>query len=253
MTNTLYFVVPVYNEAPNLPRLFDAFRDLHARYPAYATQFILVDDGSRDGTPDQARALQGDLPLTLLDHGGNRGPGYAFGTAFAHLAPLLQADDWVVTLEGDNTSRHELLSQMFHRVEEGYDVILASPYLYGGAILNTEGLRVFLSKMANVFVKEILGLHGLATVSSFYRLHRGAVILTLQKHYGPRIIEYSGFECMIEMLIKMVYLKTSMSEVAMVLDTKQRIGKSKMKIGKTIMGYLRLYTALNGWKRRLGE
>jgi dolichol-phosphate mannosyltransferase len=139
---------------------------------------------------------------------------------------------------------------MFHRVEEGYEVILASPYMYGGGIINTDGLRIFLSKMANVFVKEILGLHGIVTVSSFYRLHHAPVILNLQRHYGPRIIQNSGFECMIEMLIKMVYLQTTMSEIAMVLDTKRRIGKSKMKIWRTIMGYLRLYTTLSQWKKQ---
>lgn len=253
MTSTLYFIVPVYNEAPNLPRLLDAFREIEADFPAYSKQFILVDDGSKDDTPTEARKLQGNLPLTILEHGGNKGPGYAFGTAFEYLANRVQPDDWVVTLEGDNTSRHELLRQMFHRAEaEGYDVILASPYLYGGGIINTDGLRIFLSKMANVFVKEILGLHGIVTVSSFYRLHRATVIQKLQQRYGPRIIQYSGFECMIEMLIKMVYLQTTLSEVAMVLDTKRRIGKSKMKIWRTIMGYLRLYTALSHWKRQAG-
>lgn len=250
MTSTLYFIVPVYNEAPNLPRLMEAFREIEADFPAYSKQFILVDDGSSDATPAEARKLQSALPLTILEHGGNKGPGYAFGTAFEYLANRLQADDWVVTLEGDNTSRHELLRQMFHRVEEGYEVILASPYMYGGGIINTDGLRIFLSKMANVFVKEMLGLHGIITVSSFYRLHHASVILNLQQHYGPRIIQNSGFECMIEMLLKMVYLQTTMSEIAMVLDTKRRIGKSKMKIWRTIIGYLRLYTALSHWKRQ---
>ena len=53
-------------------------------------------------------------------------------------------------------TRHELLRRMFHRAEEGYDVVLASPYMYGGGIVNTSPLRVFLSHVANAFVKELL-------------------------------------------------------------------------------------------------
>ena len=44
---------------------------------------------------------------------------------------------------------------------------------YGGAIENTTTWRVLMSRVANVFVKEVLGLTGIATVSSFYRLYRG--------------------------------------------------------------------------------
>ncbi len=61
-------------------------------------------------------------------------------------------------MEGDNTSRHELLQQMFTRSGEGYDVILASPYMYGGGITNTSTYRVIISHVANAFVKEFIGL-----------------------------------------------------------------------------------------------
>lgn len=247
---TLYVIVPVLNEAPNLPRLFNAFQRLQSAYPTYDKQIILIDDGSTDDTASVARELGTKLQLTVISHDGNKGPGYAFGTAFAFLADRLCNDDWVLTLEGDNTSRLELLSQMFHRADEGYDVILASPYLYGGGIVNTVPLRVLLSKAANLFVKEILGLEGLVTVSSFYRLYRGSAILALQRIYGERIIERTGFECMVEMLMKMVFLHTSISEVAMVLDSSVRIGKSKMKIMRTMRGYLALYRQMDAWKSR---
>ena len=151
-------------------------------------------------------------------------------------------------MEGDNTSRVELLSTMFVRMREGYDVILASPYLYGGAIEHTTTWRVILSRIANVFVKELLGLAGIATVSSFYRLYRGTVVLDLQRCYGPGIVERAGFECMIELLLKMVYLRTAISEVPMTLDTSLRVGKSKMKVLRTIGGYVRLWHDTVRWR-----
>ncbi len=250
MTPSLYIVVPVLNEAENLPRLFQSFRVLCDDYAGeLALRIILVDDGSTDGTADVARSLAGGLALDVLSHPVNYGPGRAFNTAFSHLAPLLTPQDWVLTMEGDNTSRHELVRTMLRRAQaEHYEVILASPYLYGGGVLHTSALRVILSKVANTFVKELLGINGIVTVSSFFRLYRASALLQLQAHYAPGILEMPGFECMVELVIKMVNLNLTISEVPLVLDTKLRAGKSKMKIMRTIRGYLRLYLHLKRWK-----
>jgi dolichol-phosphate mannosyltransferase len=245
----LYVLVPMLNEAPNLPTLIPSMRQMVSELPRHITaRFLIVDDGSTDGTGETAARLAADLHLTVLAHERPSGPGRAFATGFAHLAPLLSRDDYVATMEGDNTSRVELLSTMFVRLREGYDVILASPYLYGGAIEHTTTWRVILSRIANVFVKEVLGLTGIATVSSFYRLYRGGVVLDLQRCYGPGIIERAGFECMIELLLKMVYLRTAISEVPMTLDTALRVGTSKMKVLRTIWGYVRLWRDAARWR-----
>lgn len=245
----LFIVVPVFNEAPNLKRLMTSFRQLVAEFGEHhRLQFILVNDGSTDGTETVAGQLADGLHLVLLSHPTNMGPGYAFGTAFEYVAPRLGAGDWVVTMEGDNTSQHELLRQMLIRTQEGYQVVLASPYMYGGGIMQTTAWRIFLSHIANTFVKEFLGIHGILTMSSFYRLHRGEVIKKLQMLYGSRIIERQGYESMIEMLLKMLYLQTKISEVPMLLDTSRRIGKSKMKILKTVVGYLGLWKSKRRWQ-----
>ncbi len=62
----LTVIVPVLNEAENLPRLLP--RIAHAlRWRSY--EVILVDDGSTDGTVDLAQKLAADYPLRIL-----RGP-----------------------------------------------------------------------------------------------------------------------------------------------------------------------------------
>jgi dolichol-phosphate mannosyltransferase len=245
------FLIPVLNEAPNLPRLIASARVLADELcPTYDVRFFVVDDGSTDGTRAAALGLADGLTLTVLRHDENLGPGRAFATGFAHLAEFLGPDDWVVTMEGDNTSRPELLRKMFVRSREGYDVVLASPYLYGGAIEHTTAWRVILSRIANVFVKEVLGLTGIATVSSFYRLYRASTLLHLQRCYGPGIVERAGFECMIELLLKMVYLRVTISEVPMTLDVALRAGKSKLKIVRTILGYFAVWRSSRRWRER---
>lgn len=120
-------------------------------------------------------------------------------------------DDYVLTLEGDNTSLHELVRRMLSRAGEG---------------------------LRNPHDELVLRLYGVEC------------ILRLQDRYGARIIERSGFESMIELLMKMIYLQMTISEVPMVLDTSRRAGKSKLKLGRTIAGYLALYLHKGRWASR---
>lgn len=246
----LFVVVPVFNEAPNLPRLFSSFRDIEPQLgDKFNLNFIIVDDGSNDGTPVIARQLADNLALEVLSHTSNSGPGAAFATAFAHLATAMGSNDWVITMEGDNTSRHSLIHQMLRRADEGFDAVFASPYMYGGGLTQTTLLRRFLSSIANLVVKDMLNVQGILTVSSFFRLYRATTLSRLQAAFGPCIVERRGFESMVEMTMKMTMLGITISEVAMQLDSSLRKGKSKMKILRTIVGYFALCTYKDKWLR----
>jgi dolichol-phosphate mannosyltransferase len=249
-TRSLYIVVPVFNEALNLERLFDGLRATCREAAAFEVLIVLVDDGSTDGTAGLAQESASGIDLTVLAHERNRGPGYAFGTAFAHLAGRIRPEDLVVTMEGDNTSRTELIGAMLRRVEEGHDAVFASPYMYGGGILHTNATRVMLSHIANAVVKEFLGVHGVLTVSSFFRLYRGATLRRLQDCYGDRIVERAGFESMVELVMKMMYLSMSITELPMVLDTSQRAGRSKLNTWRTAIGYLTLFGRKRPWREQ---
>ena len=245
-----FILIPVLNEAGNIPRLMNGLKVLSAELQnRFDVQVILIDDGSRDATSVLANqsAAEAGVQLSVLRHETNQGPGKAFATGFCYLPALLQENDLVLTMEGDNTSRVELVKQMLIRMAEGYDVVFASPYAYGGRIINTSTYRVILSNVANLFIKELLGIHGLLTVSSFFRLYRAPALKKLQSTYRPEIVERRGFECMVEMTMKMINLQITISEVPMVLDTQARVGKSRMKIWRTIRGYLSLWFLKSKW------
>ena len=247
---TMFFIVPAFNEAGNATTLVGGFRALDAelRQLSLTPHFIIVDDGSSDDTVKAFTAASVGLPLEILSHGRNRGPGMAFATGFTHLQGRIGDGAWLVTMEGDNTSRHELISQMLTRTREGYDLVLASPYMYGGTVINTAFIRTFLSYCANIFMRELLELRGILTMSSFFRLYRGATVRQLQAIYGAGIIERPGFDCMVELLMKAVFLSVRLSEVPMVLDTSRRVGKSKMKVMRAIYDLLTLTFQKARWK-----
>jgi dolichol-phosphate mannosyltransferase len=248
----LFIIVPVFNEALNITTLFEGFSNLREELKGgFSLQYILVDDGSDDGTVMIAKQETKDLDLVILQHEKNIGPGAAFATGFTYLSKCMKEEDWVITMEGDNTSKYELIKQMLVRSNEGFDMVFASPYMYGGGFTKTSFLRKLLSSGANLVVKDLLGIQGILTASSFFRLYRAKALMKMQRVFGPGILERFGFESMVEMVMKIVMLRMTLSEVAMELDSSLRKGKSKMKFLRTIKGYLALWSYKKGWLKKL--
>src|SRR4029079_13123934 len=162
------------------------------------------DDGSTDATAEAcARAAAAGLPVEVVRHDRNRGPGAAFRTGFLRVLETAAPLDLVVTLAGDQTSDASVLPRLIHRIwEEGDHIALASCYLYGGGIKGTDLHRVGLSHVANGLIKKTLGLSGLATLSSFYRAYQVSALRALRDRYGDQFIKSRGFECMVEILYR---------------------------------------------------
>jgi dolichol-phosphate mannosyltransferase len=205
---------------------------------------IVVDDGSTDATAALCRevAARLRLPVEVLSLDRNQGPGIAFRAGFLRVLETAGPADLVVTLEGDQTSDTAILARMIRRArEEDDDIVLASCYLYGGGIKGTQLHRVGLSHVANGLMKKALGLSGLATLSSFYRVYQARALFALRDRYGASgFITTRGFECMVEILYRAAQLRLSISEVPMVLDGSRRVGKSKMRVVRTSLAYLGL-------------
>ena len=248
MKKSVYIITPVYNEEPNLKLLIDGWRNIQNTWLEYEFQFILVDDGSSDQTSKLALELTENINFKLISHNINKGPGYAFGSGFEYLSDFINDEDIIVTIEGDNTSRLDTLKIMIERIlREDIDVAFASPLAYGGKVINTYWHRRLLGHISAALTKIILNIHGIHTFTSFFRVYKGKTIIHLQKKYGKRILEFDGFECMVEILKKLTIINASLTEVPMILDTSVRKGKSKLKIWKTALFYFVLFKRSGKW------
>jgi dolichol-phosphate mannosyltransferase len=235
----IHVLVPVFNEVGSVEGMVAAIQE-RLEPLGLPARILFVDDGSADGTADAVRRLASPQ-VEVVSHPRNLGPGAAFRTGFLRILETADPLDVVVTMEGDLTSDPRILLRMLHRVwEEGDHIVLASCYLYGGGIKQTSLHRVGLSHIANGLMKKALGLSGLSTLSSFYRVYQVSALRQLRDRYGDRFISVSGFECMVEILYRSARLGLRLSEVPMILDGSRRIGRSKMRILRTSVAYLRL-------------
>lgn len=237
----IYFIVPAYNEAPNLPRLLSSIEQWSVTRRE-SCRLIVADDGSRDETVRILEAFRG-FPVTVVSHKVNRGVHEAFRSAFEALGRFpLDGYDVVVSIEADNTSSLEILDKMIGQVRQGYDLVLASCYAPGGDVVGTNWVRRTLSFCANLILRCTPGMPVVFTFSSFYRAYRAPLLEQAFRSYGDRLIEEQGFVCVVEMLLKFGLLKARITEVPLILDGRHRRGASKMRIGRTIRGYLELFT-----------
>ncbi|HUK95980.1 MAG TPA: glycosyltransferase [Gaiellaceae bacterium] len=234
---TLLFVIPVYNEAENLPRLL---ADFEARPELFrnAGHLILVDDGSTDGTAELIETYEGPVRVELVRLGRNRGPGVAFRAGFAAALAKCADDSLVVTLEGDTTSDLDALPLMLERIAAGADLVIADWMME-----NVGAVRRGLSFAAGFVVRRGLGLKA-KTVSSFFRVYRVSALRLGFERYGDNFIAEPGFACKAEILVKLSALGVRVEEVPVPLDWSRRLGKSKMPVLKTTLAYWRMLLRL---------
>ena len=236
----IHFIIPVYNEEKNIQALLFNICAL-MKSQTFSYRIVIVNDGSTDMTEMKIKEIKGALPIVLLSHSPNQGVGKTFRHGFSEVLSNAQDTDIVVTLEADGTSDLEILEPMIKKVQAGCDIVLASCYSAEGGVRGTKLFRVLLSKIANILLRFFFPLKNINTYSSFYRVFKVQRLRELDSLYREKLIEEQGFECMVELLVKFSRLPSiQISEVPMILDGEKRRGKSKMKVVKTITGFLKV-------------
>lgn len=231
----IYILIPVYNEELNLKELFS---NLTKVLPEYSKHYVFVDDKSSDNSVAMIQHLFQNETYHLITKDVNIGPGDSFNQGFKWIFNhSTDPDDLIVTMEADNTSDIKLLHNMICISQLGYDLVLASPYAQGGGFDKTSFFRRILSHLANGFFRYMFKVKVL-TLSSFYRVYKISLIEKIIEKYGEPI-EENGFICMLEILLKSIKSYASIIEVPMVLFSEKRNDKSKMKVLKTSIRYLK--------------
>lgn len=164
-------VAPVYNEVDSLPelmrRLGAVAEEMSRRY---RFEFILVDDGSRDGSLAAARRLAEAEPrLKVVELRGNHGQTAALQAGFDHAA-----GDIIVSMDADLQHFPEELPQFLDGIEAGADVVC------GWRHQRREGkVRRWPSKVANWLIRRVTGLD-IHDIGTTYRAYRREIVEEFQ-------------------------------------------------------------------------
>jgi GT2 family glycosyltransferase len=161
-------LVPAYNEADNVGAVLDR---VPAQVCGIETALLVVDDGSRDGTDEVARA-HGAI---VARHVVNRGGGAALRTGYRLLAD--SGVRIVVTLDADGQHLPEEMERLVRPVVDGEVAVAHGSRVLGEAEANhpaREAGIVFFNKLVSLITRTHV-----TDCSNGYRAVRADVLKTL--------------------------------------------------------------------------
>ena len=230
-------VIPAFNEAAivqqNLGVLCDYMRSLEYKYD---WEMVVVNDGSKDDTSLLAKAFAANCTNVLvLDHAVNFGLGQALKFAFNECR-----GDYIVTVDMDLSYSPDHIERLIDTLRKtGAKIVIASPYLEGGAVENVPGLRKVLSVGANKFLS--IASHGrLKTLTGMVRAYDAKFLRTLDFYS-------MGMEVNSEIIYKAMVLRARIEEIPAVLKwhlpdpdaaPNKPARKSSMRIAKYVVTLL---------------
>ncbi len=224
-------VIPCYNEELILPYLANTLTSVEAELTEYNFTFIFVDDHSTDGTWEALHRVFGDRPNSVfVRHAVN------CGVAAGILTGIQRATtDIVCSMDCDCTYDPHELARMIPMLSADVDLVTASPYHAQGLVRNVPRWRLGLSKSLSHLYRVVLH-QKLATYTSCFRVYRRSAAARVR-------VEHSGFLGVAEMLGWLDLHGSKIVEFPTTLEVRM-IGRSKMKVFRTILGHLALLTRL---------
>jgi len=233
----LFVVLPAYNEAPRIATLLQR---VHDTLQDREYSVVLVDDGSADGTGDVVRGLMDRIPIDLVVHEVNQGLGATIRDGLVRAAERAAPSDIIITLDADDTHRPETIPSMLQRIDEGCDVVIASRYRRGSRVQGVPPHRQALSGGAALLMRATFPIRGVRDYTCGYRAYRAAAIQGALDRYGDGFLDQDGFQCMVDILLKLRSLDLTFGEVPFVLRYDAKEGASKMNVGRTVRSTLQL-------------
>ncbi len=218
-------VIPAYNEqfriGATLKSVLECVRDRN-----WDAEVIVVDDGSRDQTPDIVNEFAARHPeLRLVSNVENRGKGYSVRNG------VLQASGQIILFtDADLSAPIQEAERLFIAIDEGVDIAIGSRWLDRGRQTVHQPLyRQFFGRCFNAVTRMVMGLPFADTQCGFkaFRRNVAQVIFRLQR------IERWGFDP--ELLFIALHRGYTVREVAVTWGHDERSRISYLRDGSRML------------------
>lgn len=208
-------IIPAYNESDRLGATLDRVL-AYVSAQQWDAEIIVVNDGSRDRTPDLVRGYaQRHANLRLVENLGNRGKGYSVRNGMLNaLGEILLFSD------ADLSAPIEEAPKLLAAVESGADIAIGSRWLHPELQTHRQSLlRQFYGRVFNLVLRILLGLNFKDTQCGFKAFTRSAA----HKIFPQQKIERWGFDPELLFLARRFPLKVVEVGVAWAHDEETRI------------------------------
>jgi len=176
----LSVVIPAYNEERRLPGTLARVVEYLAQQ-SYASEVIVVDDGSTDRTAAIVEEFGATHPLVSLIRNDHRGKGYAVR------AGMLRARGHIALFsDADLSTPIEEITEMLPWFERGYDIVIGSREGAGAKRIKEPFYRHFMGRVFNAVVR-VLTVRGINDTQCGFKAFRDDVaraVFARMKLYG---------------------------------------------------------------------
>ena len=187
--NKVSVVLPTFNEKDNiLPLILDIQSQLNNQ----EYEIIVVDDDSPDGTWRIVQELEEkDDRIHILRRCGRSGLVSAISEGID-----LSSGDVVVWMDADFSMPPEKIKDLLEKIDDGYDLSVASRYVPGGGTVIIEKsqdslLAMLLSFVMNICIQKILDSSFKDYTSGFVAVRRKVLEhIELRGDYGEYFIDF---------------------------------------------------------------
>ena len=248
----IFVLLPAYNEEKSILTLIPEI-DKVLKAEKFDYQIIICNDGSNDKTSELINRFKKKYAITSINHNLNRGLGETSRDNFEKAAAISKKGDIIIRMDADNTHDPKYMIDMIDKIQNGFDIVIASRFVRSKSQRGVSAYRTFISLGANIFMKVFFPIKNVRDYSCGYRGYSAEIIKKSIFIYGNSFIQLKGlgFTCTLEKLIKLNLLGAKITEIPFILRYDRKQSKSKMVGSITTLGYVIMvimyYWPFDGW------
>lgn len=164
MDNNLAIIIPSYNDAENIPLVYEAIRIVSPRL-----KIIVVDDSNEQQKKKLRRFAAKQKGLKIIERKVKSGRGSAVLDGFKEA--LLDKDiQYVFEMDADTSHDAKDLTKFFKK-KKSADVIIGSRYLPASKVVNWPKRRLYMSMLINSVLLNSLFNLGIRDYTNGYRMY----------------------------------------------------------------------------------
>ena len=235
----LSVVMPARDEAEALPATVEHLH-LELRLNQIPHEIVVVDDGSSDRTWAVLQELQQRLPeLRPVKNPGQNG----FGRAVIYGLRNAKGDAVVIMMADESDDVRDVV-RYWQVLNEGWDCVFGSRFIKGGGVIDYPGVKRFVNRLANFFIRILFGIPLNDTTNAF-KAYRRTVIQGCEPLISPH------FNLTVELPLKAIVRGYSWTVVPITWRNR-RYGEAKLKLKE--MGSRYLFICAYVWlEKHLGR
>ena len=228
----LTIVIPARDEAGRVGATVEHLY-VELRMHGIEHEIVVVDDGSSDDTWGVLERAQARVPtLRPVQNLGEHG----FGRAVRYGLEQAHGDAMVVMMADESDDCRDVV-RYWQILNEGWDAVFGSRFVKGGGVLDYPQHKLFLNRLANLFLRVIFNVP-MNDFTNAFKAYRRKVIEGCQPFLSPH------FNLTIEIPLKTIVRGYTWT-VMPITWRNRREGVSKLKIRE--MGSRYLFIALYCW------